>query len=352
MKISVIGAGPAGSYTSFLLSKHHDVKIIEEHKKIGHPVQCTGIITSKINDYIKIPKDIILNKIKYANIHSPNNNSIKLKVNDYVINRSGFDKYLFEKAVDNGVKPLIGSKFKSFNNKEISLGKNSKKIKTDILIGADGPNSKVRSLITNKKINFLTGKQALINGDFDIDSFEIHFNVDGFFSWVVPIDDNHARVGYAYSKFSKKYDEFIKSKGRILKWQAGIIPMFDPFLKTQKDNKFIVGDAATQIKSSTGGGIIPGVIASQALKTSIDENKNYDIQWRKQMLKELYTHKKIRDILNKFNKSDYNDIVKKMNLTKNSNIIGNSSRDNISSSIIKLIMSNPSFLKYGTKLFK
>ncbi len=38
--ISVIGAGPAGSYTAYLLAKAGEkVRIFEEHKEIGKPVR-------------------------------------------------------------------------------------------------------------------------------------------------------------------------------------------------------------------------------------------------------------------------------------------------------------------------
>ena len=42
--ISIIGAGPAGSYLASLLRKE-EVEVFEEHDKIGLPVQCTGITT-------------------------------------------------------------------------------------------------------------------------------------------------------------------------------------------------------------------------------------------------------------------------------------------------------------------
>ena len=174
----------------------------------------------------------------------------------------------------------------------------TKEFKTDVLIGADGPNSKVRRYITNKKTKFLVGKQALVKGNFDKNSFEVFFNVDVFFSWIVPENSNYARVGYAYKKHNKKYDEFVKSKGKIMNWQAGLIPMFDPFLKTQKNNIYVVGDAATQVKASTGGGIVPGLIAAEELNKSISKQKNYGFLWRKKLLKELYLHKKLRSSLN------------------------------------------------------
>ncbi|MEM4264021.1 MAG: NAD(P)-binding protein, partial [Candidatus Woesearchaeota archaeon] len=42
--ISIIGAGPVGSFAAYLLAKAgFEVSIFEEHEKIGLPVQCTGL---------------------------------------------------------------------------------------------------------------------------------------------------------------------------------------------------------------------------------------------------------------------------------------------------------------------
>ena len=59
--IAIIGAGPIGSYTAYLLSKQgKDVSVFEDHKEIGLPVHCTGITTSVLKDIIKIPNKCII----------------------------------------------------------------------------------------------------------------------------------------------------------------------------------------------------------------------------------------------------------------------------------------------------
>ena len=54
MKVVVIGGGPIGCYTAYLLAKEgHSVEIYENHKKIGAPIQCTGILTSSFDTNIR-----------------------------------------------------------------------------------------------------------------------------------------------------------------------------------------------------------------------------------------------------------------------------------------------------------
>ena len=44
--ITIVGAGPAGSYLAYLLAKQGEkVIVLEEHSAVGSPVQCTGIVT-------------------------------------------------------------------------------------------------------------------------------------------------------------------------------------------------------------------------------------------------------------------------------------------------------------------
>ena len=54
MDIAVIGAGPAGLIASKLLDRAgYKINIIEEHKTIGKPVSCSGLIGNDIFDHFK-----------------------------------------------------------------------------------------------------------------------------------------------------------------------------------------------------------------------------------------------------------------------------------------------------------
>ena len=68
--INVVGAGPAGSYFSYL---DKDCTIFEEHKEIGKPAACTGIMTKAIFDLIEIDKEVIVNELKRVRVLGMNN---------------------------------------------------------------------------------------------------------------------------------------------------------------------------------------------------------------------------------------------------------------------------------------
>src|SRR3989344_9622751 len=104
--ISIIGAGPSGTYLGSLVKDK--VRIYEEHKIIGKPIQCTGILTHSIKELIPLSNEFIVNKIKRIKLISPNNNEyeFKLKNEEIIVDREKFDNYLINKAKDNGAEIL------------------------------------------------------------------------------------------------------------------------------------------------------------------------------------------------------------------------------------------------------
>ena len=77
---TIIGASIAGNRIADILSKNHDVLLIEEHKKIGLPVQCAGLVSFRLLKLLpKLPKNIILNQVERARFFSPNGNCMELK---------------------------------------------------------------------------------------------------------------------------------------------------------------------------------------------------------------------------------------------------------------------------------
>jgi flavin-dependent dehydrogenase len=81
MKITVVGAGPVGSYTSLLLKRYgFSPLIIEEHPEVGRPVQCAGIVGRDVFEDLVLPlsRRSIVNQIDGAIVYFGNDNfSIK-----------------------------------------------------------------------------------------------------------------------------------------------------------------------------------------------------------------------------------------------------------------------------------
>ena len=364
--ISIVGGGPSGSYLAYLLaSEGKDVNVYEEHKVIGNPIQCTGLLTDSILDLVPIKKEFLVNTIKKARLFSPNGNFTDVKLrNNFVVDRHKFDSYLANMAIDKGANYFLSHKFLDCRvNKKISAKfqtkRGVKELQTDYLVGADGPRSSVgRSvgLVTEKR-KYIVALQARIdlkNLNCEKDTFESFMERRGF-GWVVPENDEVARVGIAtVEKNANAYfQDFLKQRcpnKRIIEYQSGIVPIYTLGMKYQKDNVFLVGDAACQVKLSTHGGIILGMLGAEEVKNSIINNDSYDRRWKKRIGRDLYISWLIWKVLKRFSDEDYNNLINCFKNKELADILSKYNRDFPSQFIFKILLKKPSLLKYSLKL--
>lgn len=356
--ISIIGAGPAGSYLAYLLAKKNkEVEVFEEHAKIGEPIQCSGVITPALNDLIKIKKDILVNKINRVRFYSPDNKSFEIKIpTDYVFDRSKLDRYIASLAEKAGVKFHLNSRFLEYahlNKDELKLKFEKFTKNTNLLIGADGPRSKVAqsaNLFHNRK--FMTGIQA--RSKIKVESknlVEIYLGY-GEFGWSIPEDEYHSRIGVVSEHDpTADFNSLMKRlNAKFICYQSGMIPLYNPSVKTQTDKVFLVGDAATMCKSSTHGGIMFGMLAAKELADSIVYNKDYENLWRKKLGFDLWLHLKIRNTLKKFSDKDYNKLVQYFSQEKVNKYLSSHVRDFPSKFIFKMLATEPRLARFAAKL--
>jgi len=149
----IIGASIAGNYLTYLLSKSNlKIVVLEDHKEIGLPFQCAGIISQKLSKLIDLPKQIVLNRVNTAKIVSPSGNFIKLSGNEhpYIVDRIKLDRLFYNEVKDNpNVTYYLSEKYKSFeyriedDKKYLLIETSKRKIIAKMLIGCDGPLSLV-----------------------------------------------------------------------------------------------------------------------------------------------------------------------------------------------------------------
>jgi len=364
--ITIIGGGPVGCYTGYLLAKAgFKVEIFEEHGIIGKPFQCTGIVTNSFKNIIKLRKEFLVNILDKVKVFAPNNDfvELKLKKEEFVIDRVKFDQYLANKSINAGTSVHLNHKFVGKEKDKIIIkdlkNKKFKKINYKILIGADGPLSQVaKTFSLYGKRKFFVGHQVRVKFKTYPDCYETYFgkNFPNFFGWVVPESDKVARIGLAAKTNSVLFfNKFLNMKNikekDIIDRQSGIIPIYNSTIKTQKDNVFLVGDAATQVKATTGGGLICGLTTAQCLAESIIKNEDYEKYWRKKVEKDLRLHLMIRNILNRFTDKDYNYLIKLTKKERVKKIIERYDRDFPMKILFKLLVHEPRFLLFLGKLF-
>jgi len=293
-KIIIVGAGPVGCYTAQLLKSYgFDPLVLEEHAEVGKPIQCAGIVGRGIFEETKLSLShkSILNPIDGANVYF-NGSSFVLnrpKV-AYIIDRSVFDQEL-SKGLNielntslQDVYPIKDGYICKTNNGEYFA---------DLVIGADGPNSKIRKLLDfHSDMKLYRGYQYRVKMTPKTQNFVDVYYVKPFtlFTWIIPEGNGTARIGTISNNPYQELNKFIESKGiqaEVIEKIAGAIPIGT--CQLVKGSAALVGDAACQVKPITSGGIYYGMKAAEFLADAIKEGNLalYEKSWKEQFEKEI-----------------------------------------------------------------
>ena len=296
---AIIGAGPAGSMAALQLAKlGYGVAVFEEHPSIGKPVRCAGLVSEHV---IKMHNEGIINEIKGAVVVFPDGKEVVIggdKTHAFVIDRYIFDASLAEKAMAAGAQYFLGRKIKKILEREYF---EIEGIKARYIIGSDGPNSMVAERFNMGKIKFFNAIQGY--GRYDVDEgfvkiFLSNEIAPGFFAWIIPAE--RARIGLATVKKNIRFyfNSFLKKiDAEVEEITAGLIPFGLRKLASKK--VALAGDAAGQVKATSGGGIYAALMAASTLAKHAENFREYEKEYMAGVGKELKRCILIRKVLNK-----------------------------------------------------
>lgn len=281
--VNIIGFGIAGALTSIsLLKKGFEVNVFEEHGR-DNPVFCSGVISRYGTEYIKKhffnPMEALESKIYGANIYI-GNTILKIRNDNsvaFAFNRNLFDELARKKAEKMGTNVVYN---KRLEERDII------KLKKPI-IGADGPFSITAKTFKFPKIKkYIYGFYSYVK-EKPKDYVEVYLNnsFPGFFGWKIP-KKNKVEVGFGVNniKYINKAIRFFNKK----EWMGSVIPI--RLRKSiEKDNVYLIGDAAGLVKSATGGGIVFTSYAANILGDALKRKKSYE-KLLKDLKKELFIH--------------------------------------------------------------
>jgi digeranylgeranylglycerophospholipid reductase len=350
--VIVVGAGPGGSITAKTCAEAGlEVLLIEKRQEIGDPVRCAeGLGKEGLIRHIQPDRRWIAAEVKGSRILAPDGTEIKMSEEassgkaGYNLDRKVFDRALAQKAAMAGSDVMVKTRAIGLLRKNGSIsGINAMymgethEIKADIVIGADGVESKVGrwggidTCLRPADINTCT--QFLVS-NIEAGEYNKFFMGEkyapGGYLWLFPKGEHMANVGLGIigSKCGNvrpisllhKFMETYMPQGKIIEIVVGGVPVCGPIERTVADNLILVGDAARQSDPLTGGGIInamdAGKIAGEVCIRAKDLEdysvkilKEYEDRWRSTIGKELSKSLMVKNLLIKITDEQLNQLA-------------------------------------------
>lgn len=330
--VVIIGAGPVGIYTAIKLTKAgFRILVIEEDAQVGKPRFCTGLISKEAFDRFYLPREAIENEFNSAWIISPFGKMVCLKsktIQVYATDRAVFDHRLYLQAKEAGVEFLLncycsGLKLNdNYVEERITFDGQETTIKSEVAVLATGIKYNLHRCVgLNAPAKFLDCSQIQATGNSDggIEIFIGNSIAPHSFAWILPLKEKKLRIGlstyqnsYLYLKLFLKN---LKKKGRINEENFNIMRRPVPLgtiKSTYACRILVAGDAAGQVKPTTGGGIYFGLLCAElSAKTVIEAFKagdfserflrRYEINWKKKIEFDLTMGLYLRKLIARLN---------------------------------------------------
>ncbi len=295
LRVAVIGGGPSGSCAAEILAKA-GIKTWIFERKLDNAKPCGGAIPLCMVSEFDLPDSIIDRKVRNMRMISPSNREVDISLDrvygktqdEYIgmCRREVMDAFMRDRAAELGAKLVNGlvTKIETGSNKQgpytlnysdYSSGESkgeSKQLEVDLIIGADGANSRVAKAMDAGDYNVAIAFQERIKlpakeMTYYEDLAEMYVGTDvspDFYGWVFPKYD-HVAVG---TGTMQKNQALIKDlqvgvrerakkrlvNGEVIKVEAHPIPEH-PRPRRVVGRMALVGDAAGYVTKSSGEGI-------------------------------------------------------------------------------------------------
>jgi len=311
--VIVVGAGPAGNNAALsLASQGYGVTVIDTRENIGDKL-CTGLVGEECFRRYPIDPALVYREISSALVVAPSSEVVRFETPHpvaRVVNRVAYVSSFADKARDAGAEYLLGRRVVRVEQHEdrVSVVTDDGAMEARALVLAAGFGSQLSpQLGLGRPSDYVVGIQAVVETD-GLDEVEVYLGrnvAPGFFAWLVPTRPGYALAGLLVRKNApERFAQFIsareaegKIKGPVDNPVCWGIPL-RPLRKTFTDRVLVIGDAAGQVKPTTGGGIFYSLIASEiasgALDQALREDKlsanrlgEYQKEWKSVLSKEL-----------------------------------------------------------------
>nr|WP_293080455.1 geranylgeranyl reductase [Moorena sp. SIO3H5] len=309
LRVAVVGSGPAGSSAAETLAKAGIETYLFE-RKLDNAKPCGGAIPLCMVSEFDLPPEIIDRQVRNMKMISPSDVEVDIhikKENEYIgmCRREVLDGFMRNRAAELGANLINGTVYKLdiptsnsqpytiyySDHSDGSVKGTHKTLKVDVVIGADGANSRVAKAIDAGDYNYAIAFQERISlpdnmMNYYQDLAEMYVGNDvspDFYAWVFPKYD-HVAVGTGTMRVNqaliKKLQAGIRARaakklvgGKIIKVEAHPIPEH-PRPRRVVGRVALVGDAAGTVTKSSGEGIYFAAKSARMCAETIVETSN------------------------------------------------------------------------------
>jgi digeranylgeranylglycerophospholipid reductase len=300
----VIGGGPVGSFAALNLAKlGAKVTVFEEHEAIGIPSHCAGHLSIRSLQNLglyPLSGKIVENTFSQANFYSPTGFKFSVHLAKPVtcaVNRASFDKHIADKAESAGARYCLNSRVQSLlledgvvKGVNVQHGDKEERVPAKIVVDAEGIASRLLRQTGLSGLNgerLVYGVEAEVENvkDMELGTVEVFLGKNyapGFYAWLMPRLDGTAKVGLATNKGNpKEFLQRLMLKHPVASKQLANVKFtqiaFHPITlgglisKAYTSGFLAVGDAASQVKPTTGGGVVLGLTCARIAAEVADE---------------------------------------------------------------------------------
>lgn len=274
MRVAVVGGGFWGLLSALALARSgFRVLLFEEHRRVGIPEHCTGLVSRRVLDYIGPPaaSSMVAWYPSFKLCGPSFCVSVEPEGGVYKIDRVAVEERLREEAESEGVEVKLGARVKRVESSG-SLVWQSGSGSFQAVVLAEGATGRLHHRLgIGYAGGFVYGVNTVVDGcrvkvsqGFTV---LFHSEARGLFSWLVPLPGGLCIVGSG-SRDPRELPKALESGRRLLgipedskssKSYGGPLPLDGPARRFRAGRVVVVGDAAGLVKPLTGGGLFPAV---------------------------------------------------------------------------------------------
>lgn len=326
LNVVVVGAGPAGNGVALELAKAgHEVAVVDYRTFLGDKL-CTGIVSVSCLEQFPATKSVVHRSARSATLVSPAGKPLRFEREQpqaHIIDRVAYVADLAAQAETAGATYLLGRSVTDLRHVRRGV---------EVMLDGSGQPQRLEArmaVIATGFSRLLTGRMGLgkiedyaIGAQVEVlapavEEVQVYLGrafAPGFFGWLTPTTEGRALLGLLSRRNAQAGLSLLLAS---LERSGAVIDVIDapkrwgvplrPLRRTVADRILVVGDAAGQVKPTTGGGIYYALLASRIAARAISKAlgrgdvseaslRSYETEWSALLSHELAVGSRLRAI--------------------------------------------------------